>query len=51
MRLVAILKTLATHRITYRFLFVLLGSIGLTSGVQHIGQLEVLLCSVLACTD
>lgn len=46
-----LLSIMLRHRITYRFLFVLLGAFGLTSGVQHISQLEVLLCSVLACTD
>ena len=50
MRITAIIKTLATHRVTYRFLVVLLGSLGVTSGVQHIGQLEALLCLVLTCT-
>lgn len=49
MRILAILKTLATHRVTYRFLLVLAGAIGLTSGSEHIGELETLLCSLLTC--
>lgn len=50
MRITTIIKTLATHRATYRFLVVLLGALGITSGLEHIGQLEALLCVVLTCT-
>lgn len=49
MRILAILKTLATHRVTYRFLLVLAAALGVTSGSEHIGELETLLCSLLAC--
>ncbi|QDH48967.1 hypothetical protein vBEcoD226_1 [Escherichia phage vB_Eco_D226] len=49
MRLLSVLKTLATHRVTYKFLAVLAASIGLASSVEHIGELETLLCSLLAC--
>ncbi|AFK13487.1 hypothetical protein [Yersinia phage YpP-G] len=49
MRLLYVLKTLATHRATYKFLVVLAGTIGITSGSEHIGELETLLCSILTC--
>lgn len=49
MKLLAIVKTLATHRVTYKFLVVLAAAIGLTSGSEHIGELETLLCSLLTC--
>jgi len=42
-----IIKTLATHKATYRFLFVLGSAFGVTSGLQHIDQLEALLCALL----
>ena len=49
MRLLTVLKTLATHRVVYKFLVVLAASIGLASSAEHIGELETLLCSLLAC--
>lgn len=49
MRIIAIVKTLATHRVTYKFLAVLAASLGLASGAEHFGELETLLCSLLAC--
>lgn len=49
MRLLSVLKTLATHRVTYKFLVVLAASIGLASSAEHIGELETLLCSLLTC--
>ncbi|WAK44897.1 hypothetical protein pEaSNUABM57_00015 [Erwinia phage pEa_SNUABM_57] len=49
MKLLAIVKTLATHRVTYKFLVVLAAAIGLSSGAEHIGELETLLCSLLTC--
>lgn len=47
MRLLTVLKTLATHRVVYKFLVVLAASIGLASSAAHIGELETLLCSLL----
>ncbi|UUB18480.1 hypothetical protein [Salmonella phage vB_SalS_PC192] len=49
MRLLSVLKTLATHRTTYKFLVVLAAAIGITSSVEHISELETLLCSLLTC--
>ncbi|AUO79640.1 hypothetical protein HOR40_gp50 [Pectobacterium phage PP74] len=49
MRLLSMLKTLATHRVAYKFLAVLAASIGLASSAEHIGELETLLCSLRAC--
>lgn len=51
MRLLSVLKTLATHRATYKFLAVLAASIGLASSAEHIGELETLLCSLLTCVS
>lgn len=49
MRILAILKTLATHRVTYRFLIVLAGAAGLTLSASDIGGLETLVCTLLTC--
>lgn len=49
MRILATLKTIATHRVTYRFLLVLATATGLTSASEHIGELETLLCALLTC--
>lgn len=49
MRILATLKTIATHRVTYRFLLVLAASTGLTSTSESIGELETLLCALLTC--
>lgn len=49
MRLLTLLKTLATHRVTYKFLVVLAAAIGITHGTEHLGELETLLCSLLTC--
>ncbi|WGV38279.1 hypothetical protein SWJM03_00003 [Salmonella phage SWJM-03] len=40
---------LLRHRVTWRFLVVLVASIGLASSAEHIGELETLLCSLLTC--
>lgn len=47
----SILKTLFTHRVTFRFLVVLCGSIGLTAIVLDVSTLESLVCSILTCVD
>lgn len=39
------------HRVTWRFLLVLLGSLGYASLADNLGGLEVALCSVLSCVD
>jgi hypothetical protein len=49
MKLLAIIKNVATHRLTYRFLVVLAAAIGYTSSAEHIGQLEAVLCALLTC--
>lgn len=46
----AIIKTLLTHRVTYRFLFVLGSAIGITSGMEHVSELETIICTILACS-
>lgn len=49
MRLLKILKTLATHRVTYRFLIVLAGATGLALTDADIGGLETLVCTLFTC--
>lgn len=49
MRILATLKTIATHRVTYRFLLVVAAATGATSASEHIGELETLLCALLTC--
>lgn len=47
-------KTIAmllTHRVTWRFLLVLAGSLGAASLSQDLVQLETLICSMVSCTD
>lgn len=46
-----LMKTLLTHRATYRFLLVLLGALGLTVATSDINQLEALVCSLVTCVD
>lgn len=46
-----LLLTLMRHRVTYRFLLVLAGAIGLTAVSGDINQLETLVCTVLTCDD
>lgn len=45
-RLLGILKTLVTHRATYRFLVVLGSALGSTLIVQYADQLEAGLCAL-----
>lgn len=42
---------LLRHRVTWRFLAVLLTTIGYASLAGNLGELEVALCSVLSCVD
>lgn len=47
-----LLLNLLKHRVTWKFLLVLLVALGVTSDTQDlIGRLEALLCAVLSCTD
>lgn len=46
-----LIVTLLKHRATYRFLLVLLGSLGLTVATSDINQLEALVCSLVTCVD
>ncbi|QHJ79913.1 MAG: hypothetical protein [Caudoviricetes sp.] len=41
------IKTLLTHKVTYRFLFVIGSALGLSSGLQHLGELETIVCTLL----
>ncbi|QOC57603.1 hypothetical protein pEp_SNUABM10_00004 [Erwinia phage pEp_SNUABM_10] len=50
MRLRTVLSLL-THRVTWRFLLVLAGSLGAASLSQDLVQLETLVCSVVPCLD
>lgn len=45
-RLLGIIKTLAMHRVTYRFLVVLGSAMGFTLIVQYADQLEAGLCAL-----
>lgn len=45
-KLLGIIKTLVTHRATYRFLVVLGSALGATFIIQHTDQLEVCLCAL-----
>lgn len=47
MRKLSLLKTLLTHKVTYRFLFVLGSALGVSSGLEHLGELETIICLVL----
>lgn len=47
----SILKTLFTHRVTFRFLVVLGGALGLTAIAGDVSTLESLVCSILTCVD
>lgn len=42
---------LLRHRVTWRFLLVLLATFGYASLADNLSGLEVALCSVLACMD
>lgn len=42
---------LLRHRVTWRFLAVLLATVGYASLTDNLGELEVALCSVLSCVD
>lgn len=46
-RLLGIIKTLVTHRVTYRFLVVLGSALGSTLIVQYADQLEASLCAMV----
>lgn len=46
-----LLIALLRHRVTWRFLLVLTATIGYAGLTDHIGQLEVALCSILSCGD
>lgn len=47
----ATLLALIRHRVTWRFLLVLLGSLGYASLAGNLSELEVAFCSVLSCVD
>jgi hypothetical protein len=44
--LLKVIKALATHRVTYRFLAVLLAALGVTHSEQLSEGLETILCAV-----
>lgn len=44
--LLKVIKTLATHRVTYRFLAVLLGALGVAHSDQLTEGLETIVCSL-----
>lgn len=47
----SMLVTLIRHRVTWRFLNVLLATLGCTLLVGDLSKLEVALCTVLTCLD
>lgn len=47
----SMLVTLIRHRATWRFLYVLLATLGCSLLVGDLSKLEVALCSVLSCLD
>ncbi|CDM21642.2 conserved hypothetical phage protein [Citrobacter phage CR8] len=42
-----VLKTIATNRVTYRFLAAVLLAAGLTAGSEWAGKLETFVCAVV----
>jgi len=44
--LLKVIKTLATHRVTYRFLAVLLGALGVAHSDELSQGLETILCAL-----
>ena len=44
----AVLKALATNRVTYRFLATVLLAAGVTAGSQWVGWVETLVCSLVS---
>lgn len=42
--------TMLRHRVTYRFLGVLLCALGVASASETVGGLEVAVCTLLSCT-
>ena len=47
----ATLLKLLGRRVTWRFLIVAAGAFGLAHYADQLGQLEVLVCSVVTCSD
>lgn len=45
------LCTLLRHRVTYRFLIVLLCTLGVASSDESIRGLEMVVCTLLSCVD
>lgn len=42
---------LLTHKVTWRFLILLAGALGLASATDNLSTLETLVCSLVACVD
>lgn len=45
------LMVLIRHKVTWRFLVLLLATLGYSLYVEDLSKLEVALCSVLSCVD